>query len=152
MNIIIDLDNVQNWPVALRAFLETHYDVFLGWEEDQNRPHPSTYDAAIYGLADALQPYALIGWHCTRLTDEEAERITTSGMGLPNGDVLERRIDALVQQGLITASVAIDLKADHQADDRYRAGRVWFCFFPPRIGDVCLRGRPPCSVRRIEHS
>jgi hypothetical protein len=55
-------------------------------------------------------------------------------MGLPNAKMLAERIDALVSQGLITATVAASLKADNQAHDVYRAGSVWFCFFPPSLG------------------
>lgn len=54
-------------------------------------------------------------------------------MGLPSAEMLAERIDALVNQGLITAPVANSLKANNQAHEPNRAGRVWFCFFPPHL-------------------
>jgi hypothetical protein len=93
-----------------------------------------TYDSAIHGLCVLLQRYAITGWHCTRLTRAEIAAIISNGMGLPDAAMLNRRIDAVVDAGLITEPVARRLKAENQAHESMRADRVWFCFFPPRLG------------------
>jgi hypothetical protein len=134
MSIVIDFNEVESWPSDLLSYLDIHHAVFLGWATGQNRPTSRTYDRAVYGLDAVLQPYALTGWHCTRLTNGEVSEITTNGMGLPSAEKLAERIDALVSQGLMTASVANSLKAKNQAHEPNRAGRVWFCFFPPHLG------------------
>jgi hypothetical protein len=130
---LLELDRPAAWPGELRAYLDTHHDLFLGWETGQSRPAASTYDRAIYGLIDALQPYAITGWHCSRLTDAEVGEILRNGMQLPDAEMLARRIDALLEAGQITYDIARRLKAENQADEPNRAGMVWFCFFPPRI-------------------
>jgi hypothetical protein len=60
-------------------------------------------------------------------------KIIADGMELPNAQILAGRIDALVSQGLVTASVARSLQTKNQAHETNRAGRVWFCFFPPHL-------------------
>lgn len=111
---------------------------FLAWElqssgAPRRRVSGAEYDAAIYGLCDALQPYSLIGLHCTRLTEQEIEHIIAHGMQLPNGAMLAARIDRLVADGVITAEVAERLTADNGADEPSRANKLWFCFFRPGI-------------------
>lgn len=54
-------------------------------------------------------------------------------MQLPNLAMLQRRIAALVNAGVMPAAFAQRLLAENQADERNRAGMIWFCFFPPRI-------------------
>ena len=82
---------------------------------------------------DALHPYAIIGWHCTRLTEAEIAHIVDQGMQLPSTAMLESRIDACVADGQISPAIAFRLKAKNQSGDWNREGRLWFCFFPPRL-------------------
>ena len=90
------------------------------------------HDEAICGLRHALQPYEILGWHCTRLTEVEADEIRRNGMQLPNAEMLARRIDALVKTDEITPDIAGRLKSENQSDETGRAGKIWFCFYPPR--------------------
>ncbi|WP_152545657.1 hypothetical protein [Mesorhizobium sp. NBIMC_P2-C4] len=46
------------------------------------------YDAAVYAVVDALQPYSVVGWHCTRLADHEIDDIKASGMVLLDADLV----------------------------------------------------------------
>ena len=129
---LLDLDCPPSWPAALLAYLDPHHDLFLRWEARQGEISSQVFDEAIYGLRDALQPYEILGWHCTRLTDTEADGILCNGMQLPNAEMLTRRIEDLVKDDLIAPDSAQRLKLENQANKKYRAGRVWFCFFPPR--------------------
>lgn len=129
---LLDLDCPGFWPMALLAYLDSHKDLFLRWETGQGQISSQAYDRAIIGLRSSLQPYEILGWHCTRLTEAETNEILCNGMKLPNALVLERRIDALVDDDLIAPGIARHLKSENQAGKTYRAGRIWFCFFPPR--------------------
>ena len=129
---LLDLQCPNLWPAALLAYLHSHHDVFLRWEARQGQIPAQVYDKAIYGLRGALLPYEILGWHCTRLTEAEADEILCTGMQLPNVEMLEHRIDALVRDGLVAPCIARRLKSENQAGESYRAGKVWFCFFPPR--------------------
>jgi hypothetical protein len=131
---IIDLDDVGSWPADVLACLERNYQVLFGWETDQNRPSGYIYDRAIETLNAALQPYALVGWHCTRLTTDEISNILAQGLSLPDSEMLTRRIDQVVSAGLLSPSLAATLKAKNLSHEPTRAGRLWFCFFRPALG------------------
>lgn len=120
------------WPGSLRAFLAERHELFLDWATGPTRFSATAYDRAIYQLMELLQPYSLLAWHCTRLTDREIEAILSGGMQPPNETILHARIDALVSEGTISSDVAARLKGRNQADEKYRKDRVWWCFYPPR--------------------
>lgn len=134
-NIIIDLERPETWPSNVLSFLEAHYELFLDWESPDGEVGARSYDKAILNLRAVLAPYFLKGWHCTKLTPSEIQAVTTVGMSLPNESKLNARIDAAVREGFVLPDVAIRLKADHAAGSPYRSGMLWFCFFPPHIGD-----------------
>lgn len=127
------LDHPRTWPNELLAILGCHHDLFKQ-RIDGSRPiDMKAYDRTICTLREALQPYAIAGWHCTRLTKEEAASISADGLQPPNATMLNRRIDALVAAGSLTPQIAISLKAHNQASERSREGMTWFCFYPPRL-------------------
>jgi hypothetical protein len=130
---LIDLETPESWPGDLRAYLDRHHDFFLDWETRSFRATAAEYDRAIYGLEAVLRRYALLGWHCTRLTESEIASIRSNGMQLPDAAMLNRRVDAVARAGLLRGGLADRLKAENQADDPWRAGRIWFCFYPPRL-------------------
>lgn len=129
----IDLEAPQSWPDELMGYLNQHRGLFWEWESGTGKVTGQSYDRVILGLSDVIQRYSIIGWHCTRLTLSEIEKILSDGMVLPNAHMLARRIDDLLNAGLVTDSIARRLKGTNQAHEEYRAGMVWFCFFPPRF-------------------
>jgi hypothetical protein len=130
---LLNLDRVATWPTDLLAFLHRHHDLFLNWEERPERCDPGAYDEAIYALQDSLQPFAITGWHCSRLTETEISDLLVNGLPLPSAARLHRRIDAAVAARMLPANIAVLLKSRHQAADSNRAGMLWFCLFPPRL-------------------
>ena len=102
MSAEIDLDAPDNWPDDLRAYLDQHHDLFLDWETGPSRVTAAEYDQAVCGLEAMLRRFELIGWHCTRLTDEEVANIRSGGMHLPDVATLHRRVDAVVGAGLLS--------------------------------------------------
>ena len=138
---LIDLDQPNSWPAELYGFLEDHHDLFRWWETKTGCVSAPMFDEAIGGLANALLPYELVGWHCTRLTDVEIEGISRNGMQLPDAAMLARRIDAVVEANGLEPDVARLLKDRNQAGDENRAGMIWFCFFPPKRAGEAGIGR-----------
>jgi hypothetical protein len=90
------------------------------------------YDQARRQLLKVLEPYSLIGYHCTRLTEGEIASIYDLGMEPPTVCMLQGRIYHLVCERLIDAPTAEILFADNDADKPHLSGRIYFCFFPPR--------------------
>jgi hypothetical protein len=130
--VLLKLEQPAAWPAALQTYLETRHELFLGWETGTGRVAPGSYDNAIYGLIKALQPYAIRGWHCTRLTEAEIDEIYRNGMQLPNAAMLARRIESLVTAGQLPSEIAQRLMAENQADDANRANMLSFYFYRPR--------------------
>ena len=148
--MLLDLDCPTLWPAELLQYLGKHYELFLGWETKPAQAFGQGFDEltllkqavkhalvcsrdfeeAMLGLRVALQPYAIPGWHCTRLTKAEANGIRCKGMHPPNAEMLARRVDALVGAGEITPEIGRRLKLENQAGEKNRTGRTWFCFFP----------------------
>ena len=130
---LVDLDHPENWPIELLSVLNHHYELLRNWEERTKTRDANAYDQAICDIDAAMRPFAIKGWHCTRLTDEEISSILAHGLQLPDASMLYRRIDALVRSGAVTAQIAENLKSTNQAQEKNRVGMVWFCFFPPRL-------------------
>jgi hypothetical protein len=135
--VIIDLERPDTWPEPLASYLAAHHDALLGWEQGDRPDGPyvsaAQYDQIVHGLRAVLQAYSIVGLHCTKLTEEEIQHILANGMQLPDGKMLAQRINQLVANGHITAAIADKLRAKCQADEKSRAGMVWFCFFRPGI-------------------
>jgi hypothetical protein len=120
----IEIDAPDTWPNDLRTYLDRNHDLFLDWEIGPSKFTAADYDPAVYGLEAVLRRYAILGWHCTRLTDDEIMNTRADGMQLPDVAMLRRRLNDVVEAGLLSQKVADRLKAEHQADDPWRAGRV----------------------------
>jgi hypothetical protein len=129
---LLPIDRPEDWPEPLRRFLTEHHDLFLDWATGPTWVGAAAYDRAIYQLMDLLQPYDLRAWHCTRLTDQEAQAILAQGMQPPNPAILSTRIDAVVADGRVSAEIAREWKARNQVHETYRRDRIWWCFYPPR--------------------
>lgn len=130
--LLLSLAEPATWSEPLQAFLAEHYELFLDWATGPSRFDAKAYDRAIYQLAELLRPHALVGWHCTRLTDAEIAAIREGGMQLPHEGMLTARVDAVLRSGFISPETAETLKGHNQATEPNRKGRIWWCFYPPR--------------------
>lgn len=128
--VVIDITRPDCWPTSITDHFRRHLDIYLAW--DRGRGDAWFYDIAIADLEAAVKPFAIRGWHCTRLTEAEIAEIEKAGMGLPSIAMLKQRIGCLVATGEITTALASRFLAKNRADDKNRAGMLWFCFFPPR--------------------
>ncbi|MGX1357342.1 hypothetical protein [Bradyrhizobium elkanii] len=135
----MDMNKQDTWPDELLDHLRRHQAVFRAWElqkigaqggESVSGPD---YDRALGELRKVLNNYTLHRYHCTRLIRPEIARIRSSGMQLPNEAMLHQRIESLRDGGLLDAANAAELIADNEAAEKNRAGRIWFCFFPPNL-------------------
>ena len=130
---LLDLSVPSSWPCDLEGYLAKHHDFFLDWETGRERATGAQYDEFTRGLVGLLRHCAAVGWHCTRLTEDEISGIRSAGMQPMSAAMLERRLDTVAADDLLSSTVAARLKAMHQARDQGRTGRIWFCFYPPRL-------------------
>ena len=130
----MSLKDEKTWPIQVRDYLDTYRDLFFDWESKKSSVSGPEYDRAIYGLRDVLKTdYVLQGYHCTRLTEPEIEHILANGMQVPDREMLCSRINALERAGVVEPGISERLKERNQADESSRAGKIWFCFYPPRL-------------------
>jgi hypothetical protein len=130
---IIHIDKPADWPDDLTGYLERNYEFYLGWQTERTTVFGWQIDQFVYGLQNVLRPYSMVGWHCSRLTDEEISVIERTGMQMPDQAMLFKRVDAAVVAGRLDERLGTLLKARNQAHEEYRAGRLYFCFFPPKV-------------------
>ncbi len=151
--IELALDDVSTWPARLLEAFEAHEVLLRAYHTEQQKtsddeawrpPNVPTYVPMAHRPAnpyfaereqflsslreDFSADLALRGFHCTRLTDDEVERIRADGMTPPNREFLQRRISALESGGLISPHAAQWLARENDAGDPTRAGRIWFIF------------------------
>lgn len=129
----IDLQTPDSWPAPVRAALDAHRTALEAWELDLPGKSARTFDLAIRAVGDALTPFSLRGWHCTRLTTGEAADIQLGGLEVLDPGLLERRIGAQESRGALTSQQAQRLRTRNQARESGRRGKCWFCFYPPRL-------------------
>ncbi len=135
---VIILSDESTWPQSLLDCLDKHNDIIYQREAIHagiKKGHFSAkqYDKAHDELHEALLPFHLKGYHCTKLIESEISSIICDGMKLQNLISLTSRIDNLLKQGLISLDIANELKSKNEADDKNRAAMLWFCFFLPKI-------------------
>lgn len=128
---LLDVSLPSSWPKELRLVIDRLRPVFRAWEQDGPEKSARTFDEAMQQLGHALSPFVIRGFHFTRLTDGEAEKIRTTGLKALSPDLIERRLAAQVEHGALTADQAARLLKNNQVRDANRVGKAWFCFYPP---------------------
>lgn len=131
MSVPLNLNRPTEWPDTLKVMLADVRPIMRAWELDLPAKSAADFDRAIVALGDALRPYSVRGWHCTRLADNEATDVRANGLALLSADMVERRITTQVQRGTLPVAVGDILRAAHQGAASNRTGMIWFCFFPP---------------------
>ncbi|UXA59858.1 hypothetical protein M0D48_12455 [Xanthomonas prunicola] len=128
---LLDANNPASWPEGLQQVIDRLRPVFRAWDQDLPEKAARAFDEAMQQLGDVLSPFAIRGFHFTRLTDDEAAGIRTSGLEVLSTNLIARRLAAQVEQGALTTDQAAHLLKTNQVGDANRSGKAWFCFYPP---------------------
>jgi hypothetical protein len=128
---VIDLEKPCEWPDDLRRTW-TGITTFPPLGNGTEQGHRCRYDSQSVAF-ERFEPT-----RADRVALHPSDRSGGSGhpvrrMRLPDDAMLHLRIDAVAAAGMLSLEVAARLKAEHQADEQWRAGMVWFCFYPPRL-------------------
>ncbi len=141
---IVDYERPHAWPRALTELLDAHAEMLKAYERERARidaiceedisarinPPPNCYREQrdqVVGRADKiLAGEQLLGFHCTRLANDEIADVRAHGLQLLSADFLQERICRRIKAGDIPESLRLRLLNEHQADDRYRQGCLCF--------------------------
>lgn len=100
MQELIVINSEETWPDKLLDYLDQNGELFVSWElRDSEYASLSVsrpeIDAALYGLSACLKDFHLLGYHCTKLTNTEIDKIRTEGMCLQDKTTLNTRINVV---------------------------------------------------------
>ena len=128
------INDESSWSKEVINFLDQNGHVFRAFEEGRFEDAPAyLFDKTIKEFRAILSQSSLHGFHCTRLTQWEIEKIKTDGLAPQNGILLEKRIDLLFKNGEVSLTIADRLKSNNQADKKSRKGMIWFTFYSPQL-------------------
>jgi hypothetical protein len=143
-NDVIEIGQLNTWPDELRSLLDDKLDLLGAYESErvridqlyeanvlarvtpQHNPHEAARDELIERADALLVDKDLLGFHCTRLAEDEATAIRADGIRPLTPDLVERRIRRRVKAGDLTSELADVLLAEHQAAQEGRPDKICF--------------------------
>lgn len=151
----IDVWNPGSFDRELHAFLDQHAELIAAFLSESRRlfvereaqtvrgmpklnPHGPAWCAMRDAVTTLMADRVIRTWHFTRITDREIAAIARDGLQPMTIDLIERRLDALVQDGVIDSAGAAMLFAAspyHRQHDGNREGRIWLTAQPIPIDD-----------------
>src|SRR6266487_132338 len=153
---LIDADHENSWPEALQQGLEAGREAIAAFQRERaridqlaqedvtfriNRPpnqHQNAWDAVVALAERTVATRHLLGFHATRLVENEIEEIGQRGLQLLSVELLHRRVETLKAAGAITDRQAARLLERNQAAEDNRVGRTAFFFTRPQLKDAGL--------------
>lgn len=147
---LIDVWDIETFDPPMRELLAGHADLLSAYHatarenlilrelSDRTSPYPTNPFAEPYSdltdiVAAAMADRSIRGWHYTRLTDAEVDRLRERGVGLSNIAAIRARLDAQVEAGAFTAETADALHAASpflRGQNRNRSGQFWMVSHP----------------------
>ena len=143
---LIRLDAEDTWPAPLRSLLNSNLPMLGAYERARAEwdarmvedvmarlmPSPDPYrvyrETVLAECESIMRNVDLVGYHCTRLREREIEDVRHNGLRSSSPELLQKRVDDAVSDGLLSAIIAEQLHANHQAGHEYRRGMIWFVF------------------------
>ena len=153
------IDDISTWPADLLQLLDGEKQSFLDYNIEQERidrlrgedffqrfqPHPNKYeyavDATVEKIHRCLQGKKTVGFHCTRLTEDEIIDIRSNGLFPLTISLVDRRIQDRVSAGELSAKSAQELIRQSHASKSYRSGTVWLCGYRETLQEEMDVGR-----------
>jgi hypothetical protein len=140
----IEVEDIKTYPSDVIEIFERNFDHLRLYEQERQRlwdlkdrdrlafgrEPPNKYDATrrkiIAHVTELAADAEFIGYHSTRLCEDEIEDIHSQGMALSSVDFLKARIDRRVSAGDISKSIADILKSQNEAHQKFRTSMFWF--------------------------
>ncbi|WP_050735451.1 hypothetical protein [Methylobacterium sp. ARG-1] len=153
------LDDEATWPERLLRLLNDNLPTLRAYERERAEhdrrcrhdvmarldatphPHAAARDAVLAECHETVLDRSIVGFHCTRLTDEEKAEVERDGLRPLSPELFEGRIASVLRQGLIDRAVADALLERNDCRQENRAGMVWFAFRSRELADESGVGR-----------
>lgn len=155
--MLLAVDDISIWPAEILALFRAAQDTLRGDQkhrEDHDRAIEQDFTARFtfsrnpyrYGrdqltadVHQALDKHSLIGWHGTRLCDDEVDTMRASGIHLLSPETLGRRVERRLHFGDLTSLQAAEIIKRHSADSPNRKGQFWCVFNRSLLADHGMR-------------
>lgn len=107
------------------------------WSPFRENPHGHIYNLFLENvLTPMMRSRRVRGWHYTRMTDFEVERLRAGGVYPSNLEAIRSRLDGLVAAGVVSSEMAIPLFASssfHTDEYGSRDGKFWVVSQPVSV-------------------
>lgn len=153
---VIDVWDIESYDSALRGLLAANDRLItdyarvdreidaeyrasrLGLRRDN--PHAPAYYRLIDAVADEMRRRTIRGWHYSRLTDDEIERLLVSGLEPSSLDGLRRRLNARVAAADFTEEQAEAIYRSSPFHEQLgsRAGKIYMVAMPEPLEESGL--------------
>jgi hypothetical protein len=150
---VIDLESEDTWPEELRSLLEKYTHSLDAFEREKSRilrlceksmearihPHINRYVRRRTDILERVESILsgknLLGFHCTRLHQDEIRAILGEGLVPLSPELVVGRVKNRMISGDISEGIAAKLLSQHQAADENRQGMIWFVFSKSLLAD-----------------
>jgi hypothetical protein len=151
--MIIDAYSQASWPVELRELLAANAEHIRNYYAERNRisraaeanlvlrvnppanPHQEAWNNVLAEASRIASGCKILGYHATRLTDDEAADVAANGMRVLSNVLFEERVERAIAARLLTADDAAGLRGRNQISDVNRSGMCWFVFTRTPLSD-----------------
>ncbi|HMK07374.1 MAG TPA: hypothetical protein VK476_07585 [Flavobacterium sp.] len=138
--MVIEIDDPDGWDTNLKLLLTENFDILFKHSEREIQidlmPSTDRWTAVneyavkrsrvVSSIEFEIKNCRLIGYHCTRLTDNEVQKIKRDGLSPLSQDLIRTRIANLLAEKQIDENLAQHLTSHNDSNHQYRKGRVWF--------------------------
>lgn len=154
----IYLDDEHSWPNEIVKLLESKLALLRSFGERELQIHRSAQDDVLVrinpptneywferesiavNVGQLLEGRSIIGWHCTRLCDDEVASLRRAGMYPLSPETLSARLQHRIDNGDIPSSAASRFASEHDAKNIHRQ-MLWFIFDRKCLRDESGVGR-----------
>lgn len=146
-----ELELSQTWPAKMRGLLEEAGETLIAYQRERERidrlgwtdfrvridppvnPYRDEYDSVLARAETLLRGHRLVGYHCTRLTSAEVNRIRSEGLRALSPNLVRERLQSCLNAGEMSAEQC-RFFLDHPMPQAHlanrhgtRTGMVWLC-------------------------
>jgi hypothetical protein len=112
----IELDNPDTWPSDIRNEIAALAMSRAASEAEDVRKRVNRL----------LGGHAVVGYHCTRLSDREVLEVKTDGLKVLTGSLIEAKVASAVATGDVDAELGDTILRHQWGDDQKREGQIAF--------------------------